>query len=131
MLIVAYMLIAIFTMRAKQNYFVGVRSPETLGDPKVWKRANRRSAALMLVFTISLLVANTLFAILKLPQSFPGAILVIFAIGLVVLNTYGLKYARRIAVGEKAKKARFPLYATLILISGVLAIGLVWYLVFR
>ncbi len=97
LVIVAYMLYAIFGMRAKRNYFFGVRTPESLSDHEIWEKANKKFSFLMLAFTIPLLIANTIFAILKLPESFPGTILIIFAIGMISLNTYSLKYTQNLA----------------------------------
>jgi len=132
-LIVGYMLYAIIGMRAKQNYFFGVRTPESLSDPEIWEKANKKFLFVILAFTIPLLIINLTFALLKFPESFPGAILIIFAIGMIALNTYSLKYTQNLdkKKGVEIRKVKFPVYAviTLILITIALAVG--WHLIFK
>jgi len=133
LLIVLYMLYAIVEMRAKQNYFFGVRTPESLSDPEIWKKANKKFSFLTLAFTLPLLIANITFAILKLPESFPGTILMIFAIGMVSLNTYSLKYTQNLAKkkGLQIRKVKFPVYEIMDLLLITIALAVVWHLIFK
>jgi len=133
LVIVAYILYAIFGMRVKQNYFFGVRTSESLSNPEIWKKANKKSAVLMLAFAIPLLIANTIFAILKLPEAFPGTILIIFAIGLISLNFYISIYAQNLAKkeGVETYKVRIPAYAIIILILITIALAVLCYLIFK
>ena len=133
LVIVVYMLRAIVGMRVKQNYFFGVRTSESLSDPEIWKEANKKSSFLTLAFTLPLLIANIIFAILKLPESFPGTILIIFAIGMIALNTYSLKYTQNLAKkkGVEIRKVKFPVYAVITSILITIALAIVWYLIWH
>jgi uncharacterized membrane protein len=44
-----YLLLAILLRRAEQNWFVGVRTPWTLSDERVWDRTHRHAAPLFVV----------------------------------------------------------------------------------
>lgn len=41
-----YLLVAVLLWRAEQNWFVGIRTPWTLSDERVWDRTHRRTAPL-------------------------------------------------------------------------------------
>ncbi len=132
-LIVGYMLSAIIGLMVKKNYFFGVRTPESFSDPEVWEKANKRVSFIILAFTIPLLIINLIFAFLKLKEQFPGAILIVFAIGMIIINTYALKYTQNLGreKGVEIRKVTFPVYVIITLILLTVALGVVWYLMFK
>jgi uncharacterized membrane protein len=44
-----YLLVAVLVRRAEQNWFVGIRTPWTLSDERVWNRTHERAAPLFVV----------------------------------------------------------------------------------
>jgi len=132
-LIAAYLIVAIVGMEAKKNYLVGVRTPTTFSSEEIWSKANKRAYLVMLAFTIPLLILNFIFAFLKLGEPFGEAILIIFAIGIIAINTYNLKYAENLAKekGIETSKVKFPAYAIITLILITIALAIIWYLIFK
>jgi len=46
---VLYLLLAVLLWRAEQNWFVGIRTPWTLSDERVWNRTHRHTAPLFAI----------------------------------------------------------------------------------
>ncbi len=133
LLIALYMISGIIGLKAKQNYFIGIRTYETLGNPEIWKKANIRICSLVIAFTIPLLIINIVFAVLKLQTTFAYAILGIFFVGILALNFYGSIYAQNLAKeqGIEVKKVHIPPYVYIILILSVIILAVVWHLIFK
>jgi uncharacterized membrane protein len=47
-----YLLVAVVLRRAEQNWFVGIRTPWTLSDERVWNRTHERTAPLFVVAAV-------------------------------------------------------------------------------
>lgn len=47
-----YLLLAVLLWRAEQNWFIGIRTPWTLNDERVWDRTHRRTAPLFVVAAV-------------------------------------------------------------------------------
>jgi uncharacterized membrane protein len=52
-----YLLIAVVIRHAEQNWFVGIRTPWTLSDERVWDRTHERTAPLFVVAAVFALAA--------------------------------------------------------------------------
>ena len=52
-----YLLLALLLRRAEQNWFVGIRTPWTLSDERVWDRTHERTAPLFAVAALCALAA--------------------------------------------------------------------------
>lgn len=47
-----YLVVAVVVWRAEQNWFVGIRTPWTLSDERVWERTHQRTAPLFVVAAV-------------------------------------------------------------------------------
>jgi len=133
LLIVAYSISVIIGFNSKRNYFAGVRTPETLGNDNIWKEVNRRVLIVTLSFTVPLFILNIVFAILKFGEPFGVAILIVFAVGMIVINTYSLKYAQNLArrSSVEVQKTKIPLTKVILLLLGTIFLALIWLLIWN
>jgi hypothetical protein len=133
LLILAYSIFVIIGFNSKRNYFAGVRTPETLGNDNIWKEVNRRVSIVTLSFTAPLFTLNLVFAILKFGEPFGIAILVVFALGMIIINTYSLKYAQNLArrSSVEVQKTKIPLTKVILLLLGTIFLALIWLLIWN
>jgi uncharacterized membrane protein len=73
-----YLLLALLLRRAEQNWFVGIRTPWTLSDERVWDRTHRHTAPLFVVAAV-LALGAAVFP--EFATVFLGVPVVVIAIG--------------------------------------------------
>ena len=86
-----------------------------------------------LSFTAPLFILNLVFAILKFGEPFGIAILVVFALGMIIINTYSLKYAQNLVKesGNEVQKTEIPLTKVILLLLGTVFLALIWLLIWN
>ncbi|MGB9750555.1 MAG: SdpI family protein [Caldisericia bacterium] len=96
----------IATYFSEPNYFIGLRTTDTLSDERVWYKANKFSGKLFIIFGIVMLFITILFAVFKLTDFIIYLVYVNLNVllGLAIISgVYAHIYAKRLKSGEREK----------------------------
>lgn len=84
--------------RVKPNPTYGLRTPETLADPRVWYAANAYAARLGLRWGVAVIAAAVGLFLARLPEHlYVLACTALLLVGAVSMGVGGMRYARKLA----------------------------------
>ncbi len=114
----------IIEYKVKMNEFVGLRTPETLSDPEVWDKANKKAGQLKCVAGVTLYVLNpVLIFYLDVTKTSTFLLLIYVQLAVMIITTiFSIKYTTKLKGGERMQSNNYSISKAFVSTTGSIAI---------